>query len=70
MSLINPPRASVPDAVLRCRKAGIKIIMATGDHSFTAKAIARAVGIISEGSQTREEIATRLGIDVNKVNES
>merc|ERR1711970_696518 len=48
MSMIDPPRAAVPDAVLKCRSAGIKVIMVTGDHPITAKAIARSVGIISE----------------------
>ena len=57
MSMIDPPKASVPDAVAKCRDAGIKIIMVTGDHPITAKAIARAVGIISDGSKTREELA-------------
>merc|ERR1719320_172887 len=32
MSMIDPPRAAVPDAVLKCRSAGIKVIMVTGDH--------------------------------------
>ena len=41
MSMIDPPRAAVPDAVLKCRSAGIKVIMVTGDHPITAKAIAR-----------------------------
>ena len=62
MSMIDPPRAAVPDAVSKCRSAGIKIIMITGDHPITAKAIARSVGIISETSETAEEIAARLDI--------
>merc|ERR1711892_95851 len=57
MSMIDPPRAAVPDAVLKCRSAGIKVIMVTGDHPITAKAIARSVGIISEGMETVEDIA-------------
>merc|ERR1712025_1464140 len=48
MSMIDPPRAAVPDAVSKCRSAGIKVIMVTGDHPITAKAIAKSVGIISE----------------------
>lgn len=67
MSMIDPPRAAVPDAVSKCRSAGIKIIMITGDHPITAKAIARSVGIISELSETVEEIAARLDIDVASV---
>lgn len=50
MSMIDPPRAAVPDAVAKCRSAGIKVIMVTGDHPITAKAIAKSVGIISEGT--------------------
>merc|ERR1712172_334954 len=68
MSMIDPPRAAVPDAVLKCRSAGIKVIMVTGDHPITAKAIARSVGIISEGTETVEDIATRKGIPVAEVN--
>lgn len=67
MSMIDPPRAAVPDAVSKCRSAGIKIIMITGDHPITAKAIARSVGIISEQSETVEEIAARLEINVEDV---
>merc|ERR1719320_1709163 len=68
MSTIDPPRAAVPDAVMKCRSAGIKVIMVTGDHPITAKAIARSVGIISENNETVEDIAARKGIDVSKVN--
>ncbi|XP_050548891.1 sodium/potassium-transporting ATPase subunit alpha isoform X2 [Daktulosphaira vitifoliae] len=68
MSMIDPPRAAVPDAVARCRSAGIKIIMVTGDHPITAKAIAKSVGIISEGNETVEDIAQRLNIPVSEVN--
>merc|ERR1712141_635708 len=68
MSMIDPPRAPVPDAVTKCRSAGIKVIMVTGDHPITAKAIARSVGIISEGNETVEDIAQRLNISIEEVN--
>merc|ERR1711936_618948 len=68
MSMIDPPRAAVPDAVLKCRSAGIKVIMVTGDHPITAKAIARSVGIISEGTETVEDIAARRNCSVKDVN--
>nr|DBA13951.1 TPA: hypothetical protein GDO54_004975 [Pyxicephalus adspersus] len=68
ISMIDPPRAAVPDAVGKCRSAGIKVIMVTGDHPITAKAIAKGVGIISEGNETVEDIAARLNIPVNQVN--
>merc|ERR1711868_167832 len=68
MSMIDPPRAAVPDAVAKCRSAGIKGIMVTGDHPITAKAIAKSVGIISEGNETVEDIASRLNIPLDQVN--
>ena len=49
ISMIDPPRAAVPDAVAKCRSAGIKVIMVTGDHPITAHAISKSVGIISPG---------------------
>ena len=45
-ALEDPPRPQVADAVARCRRAGIRIIVITGDHALTATAIAREVGIV------------------------
>ena len=46
MAMIDPPRPQVPPAVEKCKEAGIRVIMVTGDHPITAKAIAAKVGII------------------------
>ncbi|KRY48181.1 Sodium/potassium-transporting ATPase subunit alpha [Trichinella britovi] len=67
MSMIDPPRAAVPDAVAKCRSAGIKVIMVTGDHPITAKAVAKSVGIISPENETPEDVAMRLNIPVEEV---
>ena len=42
----DPPRPEVPMAVQRCREAGIKIVMVTGDHPRTALAVAREIGLV------------------------
>ena len=46
MALVDPPREAVPGAVAKCKTAGIKVIMVTGDHPGTAEAIAYKVGIL------------------------
>jgi magnesium-transporting ATPase (P-type) len=45
VALIDPPRPEVSDAVARCHRAGVRIIVVTGDHGLTAAAVARRIGI-------------------------
>jgi calcium-translocating P-type ATPase len=48
VALFDPPRPEVGEAVTRCRRAGVRIIVVTGDHGLTAAAIARSVGIVGQ----------------------
>ncbi len=48
--MIDPVRPEVKDAIVECRQAGIRPIMITGDHIDTAVAIAKELGIITEGT--------------------
>ena len=49
VGMLDAPRSEVRDAVARCREAGIRPIMITGDHQLTAQAIAHSLGIAKEG---------------------
>lgn len=46
MAMMDPPRVEVTEAVARCHRAGIRLIMMTGDYGLTAESIARRIGII------------------------
>ena len=48
----DPPRSEVRDALRKCREAGVRVIMTTGDHPRTALAIAREVGLVQSEAPT------------------
>ena len=54
VSLMDPPKESVPFAIKKCQSAGIKVIMVTGDQPPTAGAIAKQIGIIT--MKTNEDL--------------
>jgi Ca2+-transporting ATPase len=57
VALADPLRASVPGAVALCRRAGIRVVMITGDFPGTAREIARQAGLDSGNVLTGEDIA-------------
>lgn len=60
-ALLDPARAEVPDAILKARRAQIRVAMVTGDHPTTAAAIGKKVNILSK------DISLKNGIDTFKI---
>ena len=58
VALMDPPHREVPDAIAKCRRAGVRVVMITGDHPLTALAIARKIGLLTD----TESLATSSSV--------
>ncbi|WP_425456458.1 calcium-translocating P-type ATPase, SERCA-type [Cohnella pontilimi] len=67
--MIDPPRKEVHEAIVKCRQAGIKTVMITGDHGLTAEAIARGIGIMQRGGRvvTGSELSSMSDADLDRI---
>ncbi|CUH97770.1 hypothetical protein P22_3914 [Propionispora sp. 2/2-37] len=59
VGMIDPPRPEVPEAIAKCRRAGVKVVMITGDHPSTARAIGLELGLLKDNGR----IITGLEMD-------
>ena len=68
VGMIDPPREEVKQAVEKCKTAGIKTVMITGDHKITAVAIAKALGILENEDEalTGQELEEMSDEDLTK----
>jgi Ca2+-transporting ATPase len=67
IGMADPVKAGVQEAVAKCRKAGVKVLMITGDHPATAVAVARQLSILHKGGiLTGSEIETMNEEDLGK----
>mmetsp|Transcript_18105 Transcript_18105/g.45586 ORF Transcript_18105/g.45586 Transcript_18105/m.45586 type:complete len:1179 (-) Transcript_18105:1049-4585(-) len=69
LSLMDPPRDGVPDAVARCKRGSIRVYMVTGDHPITAKAIANEIGILDEEVHKAGRGTVCTGDDIRNIME-
>jgi len=72
-SLIDPPRPEVPQAVREALEAGVKVVMVTGDHPATAKAVAEmmkyrsySTDMMPINAKNRKKYATSIARDVSR----
>ncbi|EFJ52783.1 hypothetical protein VOLCADRAFT_78789 [Volvox carteri f. nagariensis] len=67
MSLIDPPRLGVPEAVTTCKRASVRVFMVTGDHPITARAIAEQIGILDKEVVARGKGKVVTGDDIRNL---
>jgi magnesium-transporting ATPase (P-type) len=67
MGMMDPPRAGVAEAIAGCQRAGMRVVMITGDHAATALSIGRSLGLAGgEATVLSGEELTRLDDDALK----
>jgi len=68
VAMTDPPRDGVKEAIETCKKAGIKVIMITGDNEETAKAIGKKIGLLDVDNINNINNSTNNNIEINKNN--
>jgi P-type Ca2+ transporter type 2C len=61
--MIDPPRPEVTEAIVKCKQAGIDVVMITGDHALTAKAIGREIGLLTD------DLTVISGVDLDAMSD-
>lgn len=67
--IFDPPRPEAKEAVLKCRAAGVRVVMITGDHPVTALAVAKELGIAGDENEVvtgNQLAAIDFGVEVEK----
>ncbi|KAJ2993982.1 hypothetical protein HDV02_001917 [Globomyces sp. JEL0801] len=67
VSLEDPPKHGVREAIGHCREAGIRVMMVTGDHPLTAESIGRKINLMLQ--DTKESLAAKRGCDISQIRE-
>lgn len=68
--MMDPPRDEVMESIAKCKTAGIRVIMITGDHLKTAYAIARKIGIETEGALSGSDMEAMSDEHLSKLLDS
>jgi Ca2+-transporting ATPase len=66
MGMIDPPRKEVKDAISICKRAGINVVMVTGDHKLTATAVAKELNLIGENDQEGKVLS---GVELEQISD-
>jgi sodium/potassium-transporting ATPase subunit alpha len=67
VAMMDPPHREVPDAIAKCRRAGVRVVMITGDHPLTALAIARKIGLVPDCGSSASVASVIEGTQLEKM---
>jgi len=67
VGMIDPPRDEVKDAIHLCKRAGIDVVMVTGDHRLTAVAVAKELNLMGENERQGEVLT---GVELDKIDDA
>ena len=69
LGIMDPPRAEAIEAIADCQKAGINVVMITGDHKDTATAIAKEIGILHEIDENQDHKSVLTGQELEDLSD-